>query len=149
MQQLNTQEYVGHGAYRFTKLDEFGFTFEDFITGVQVPEQGAHINLHASGRFRGARLDAEMQLTDYVRLLPNGRIELNVFGVLTDDAGRRVYFHSTGVAEPREDGLLQLAENIYMHSNHEAYAWMNTKQFWANGVVDPRDMSLRVTLFCA
>jgi hypothetical protein len=94
-------------------------------------------------------MEAEMQLVDHVQLLSGGRVELNIYGVLTDKEGRKTFFRSTGVAELASDGTLPLAENIYMHSNHSAYEWMNKKQFWANGVVDPRDMSLRVHVFAA
>src|SRR5438445_427444 len=102
-----------------------------FVSGKPIPAQGAHINMHASGPFRGETMEAEMELVDHVRFLPNGRLELNIYGVLTDKDGRRIFFQSTGVAEPSSDGTLPLAENIYMHSNHQAYEWMNTKQFWA------------------
>jgi hypothetical protein len=71
------------------------------------------------------------------------------YGVLTDKDAKRILVQSTGVAEPSSDGTLPLAENIYMHGNHQAYEWMNTKQFWANGLVDPKDMSLRVYVFAA
>jgi hypothetical protein len=149
MNQLKTKEYVGFGDYKFTSIEEFGYAFEEFTSGKPIPGPGAHINLYASGPFKGDRMEAEMQLVDHVHLLSGGRVELNIYGVLTDKEGRKTYFHSTGVAELASDGTLPLAENIYMHSNHSAYAWMNKRQFWANGVVDPRDMSLRVHVFAA
>ena len=147
--QLKTKSYVGFGDYHFTHVEEFGYSFQEFVSGTPIPEQGAHINMYASGPFRGEMMEAEMQLVDHVRFLPNGRLELNIYGVLTDKDGKRILFQSTGVAEPSSDGTLPLAENIYMHSNHQPYEWMNTKQFWANGVVDPKDMSLRVHVFAA
>ncbi len=149
MTQLKTKSYVGFGDYHFTRVEEFGYSFKEFVSGKPIPAQGAHINMHASGPFRGETMEAEMVLVDHVRFLPNGRLELNIYGVLTDKDGKRIFFQSTGVAEPSSDGTLPLAENIYMHSNHQAYEWMNTKQFWANGVVDPKDMSLRVYVFAA
>jgi hypothetical protein len=149
MTQFETKEYVGYGDYKFSNVEEFGYSFKEFVAGTPIPRQGAHINLYASGPFRGEKMDANMELVDHVQLLPGGRIELNIYGVLTDREGRRVFFHSTGVAELSSAGMLPLAENIYMHSNHAAYDWMNAKQFWANGVVDPRDMTLRVHVFSA
>jgi hypothetical protein len=149
MDQLNTKEYVGFGDYKFTSVEEFGYSFQEFVSGKEIPISGAHINLYASGPFHGERLDADMRLVDHVRLLPDGRVELNVYGVLTDNDGNSIFFHSTGVAERAGDGTLPLAENIHMHSNHDTHRWMNTKQFWANGVVDPRDMTLRVHVFAA
>ena len=80
MTQLKTKSYVGFGDYHFTRVEEFGYSFKEFVSGKPIPAQGAHINMHASGPFRGETMEAEMKLVDHVRFLPNGRLELNIYG---------------------------------------------------------------------
>ena len=62
MTQLKTKSYVGFGDYRFTRVEEFGYSFKEFVSGKPIPAQGAHINMYASGPFRGETMEAEMEL---------------------------------------------------------------------------------------
>lgn len=121
---------------------DFGVTLEAILTGqAAIPPSGARFDFGFAGRAEG-RLSGKLTGTDYYRLRPDGRGELNIRGVIETDDGARISMEATGVATPTATGM-DLVENVQLTTASPDYAWVNTRQIWAEGA--SADGKIRIT----
>ena len=121
-----------------TGLTDFGITLQSILAGeAQVPPQGVRINVAFDGRGTG-RLAGRVSGVDYVNIRADGRFELNIHGVIETDDGHRIALAADGVSVHREgDPVADLRENVRLTTASEKYAWVNSRQVWGVGTVNP------------
>jgi len=119
-----------------TGATDFGVSLEAVLSGqAPMPPLGVRVDFTFEGRSTG-RLAGRLWGVDYFRLRPDGRAELDIRGVIETDDGARICLEADGITQPRADGATELFENVRLTTASEAYAWVNTRLFWAEGVSD-------------
>jgi len=120
-----------------TGMTDYGVTLEAILSGqATVPPQGARIDVAFEGRGTG-RLAGRVHGVDYTRTRADGRIDMDIRGVIETDDGHRVALSANGVATPRADEpIADLCENVTLTTAAEGYAWVNTRQVWGIGTVN-------------
>lgn len=120
-----------------TGMTDFGIELGAILDGSRpIPPQGARFDVGFAGQATG-RLAGRVSGADYAYMRPDGRIELNIRGVLETPDGARIALLAGGVGVLRaHEPVLDLSENVSLLTAAEAYAWINARQIWAVGVAD-------------
>jgi hypothetical protein len=78
-----------------------------------------------SGKVRGI---------DYLRMRADGRVDLDIRATVETDDGFRIALSADGVAILRQgEPIVDLFENVILTTAAVGYAWVNTRQIWAQG----------------
>ena len=78
-----------------------------------------------------------MQGTDYLKLRPDGRIDLDIRAVIETDDGQRIALSADGVAVPRDaEPVGDLCENVCLSTAAAGYAWVDARPLWGTGTVN-------------
>ncbi len=78
-----------------------------------------------------------IELTDYVHIRPDGRVQLHIHAEITTEDGKKIALYADGVARFAEGSPVgDLRENVTMTTSEPDYAWVNPLQIWARGTVD-------------
>lgn len=120
-----------------TGMTDHGLSLEAILTGKEkVPPQGARIDVAFEGRAKG-RLAGQVRGVDYIRMSPDGRVDLDIRITIETTDGRRIALSADGVGVPRAaEPIADIFENIRLSTTAEDYAWVNTRQIWGAGTVN-------------
>lgn len=81
-------------------MTDYGVTLQAILSGeASVPPQGARIDVAFEGRATG-RLAGHVRGIDYLRLRADGRIDLDIRGVIETEDGCRLALSADGVGAP-------------------------------------------------
>jgi len=118
-------------------MTDFGVSLEEILSGQKpVPPQGVRIDVQFEGQAQG-RLAGRVHGVDYVRMRADGRVDLDVRGVIETDDGHRIAAWADGVAIPRADEpIADFHENVTLGTAAEKYAWVNARLIWGIGNVN-------------
>ena len=117
-----------------TGVTDYGVTLQGILSGQEtVPPQGIRFDVAFDGSATG-RLAGRCRGVDYVRVRADGRIDLEIRGVIETENGSRIALSADGVAVPRTgEPIADLVENASYNTAAEDYAWVNTRQAWGIG----------------
>lgn len=120
-----------------TGMTDFGVSLEAILSGqAAIPPQGLRIDVAFDGRATG-RLAGRVHGIDHTRMRADGRIDLDIRGVIETDDGHRIALAADGVATPRAaEPIADLCENVTLSTAADAYAWVNARQVWGVGTVN-------------
>lgn len=138
-----TEQMPGELLYEYT-VQSTGATsygvpaLDTLLSGVaDIPPQGARYDLAFQGPIVGHRLRGTVELTDYIHIRPDGRVQLHIHAEITTEDGKKIALYADGVAHFREGPPVgDLRENVTMTTSEPDYAWVNSLQIWARGTVD-------------
>jgi hypothetical protein len=75
------------------------------LSGVaDIPPQGARYDLAFQRPIVGQRLRGTVELTDYIHIRPDGRVQLHIHAQITTEDGKKIALYADGVAQPLHDG---------------------------------------------
>ena len=135
MSQVEIGELLYVYTVKITNFVEFGFSFETLMTGGAPPE-GARFDVHFEGPISG-KVNGRVAGIDHLYVRPDGRMELNIRGVIATDDGKTISLFADGVALPKpQDPVAELRENVTLFTSAQEYAWVNRLQVWGVGSVD-------------
>jgi hypothetical protein len=132
---------IGEKIYEYdldvTRVTDYGVTLQSILSGQsRIPQQGARIDVAFEGRATG-RLTGRVRGVDYLRIRPDGRIDLDIRAIVETEDGRRIALSADGVGVPRAaEPIADLRENVSLTTAAESYAWVNARQVWGVGTVD-------------
>ncbi len=129
---------------RFTQVVEYGVSMEALMSGqVTPPAEGARIDVYFEGPVTGTKLSGSVKGVDYLHIRADGRFQLNIYGEITTEDGKKIALSADGVAMG-EPPVVQLRENVKLTTSHPEYSWVNTLQIWAPGTVDVSKGEIRI-----
>ena len=115
-----------------------------------IPPQGARYDLAFQGPIVGRRLRGTVELTDYIHVHPDGRIQLHIHAQITTEDGKKIALYADGVARFAQGPPVgDLRETVTMTTSEPDYAWVNPLQIWARGTVDLAKGEAHVTGYVA
>ena len=120
-----------------TGMTDFGISLESILSEKEaVPPQGVRIDVAFEGHASG-RLSGKVRGVDYLRLRPDGRIDLDIRATIETDDGQRISLSADGVAVAHPGNpVADLSENVRLTTASANYAWVNSRQIWASGTVN-------------
>jgi Protein of unknown function (DUF3237) len=118
-------------------MTDYGVSLEAILAGQEtIPPQGARFDVAFEGPVKG-RLSGRVRGVDYLRLRGDGRLDLDIRATVETDDGHRIALSASGVAVPRAgQPISDLSENVQLTTAAADYAWVNTRQIWAEGTVN-------------
>jgi hypothetical protein len=131
-----------------TGMTDYGVSLEAVLSGeAKIPAQGVRIDVAFAGQAQG-RLSGRVHGVDYVRMRADGRVDLDIRGVIETDDGHRIALSADGVAVPRADEpIADFWENASLGTAAEKYGWVNTRQIWAVGTVNFASKKIHVEAY--
>lgn len=138
MSQIEAGELLYEYTLNITGLTEYGTSLAELMSGkVVMPPEGARFDVYFEGPATGEKLKGTAKGVDYLRVRPDGRMELDIHAEITTEDGQKISLKADGVCLPRKDSSISdLRENITLFSSYKNYTWMNTLQMWGIGTVD-------------
>ena len=137
-------EYGG----RLTRITDYGIPLRAVLAGeVPPPPSGLRVDIEFEAEVHG-RLAGNLRGVDYLTVHADGRMELDIKGLITTRDGAHIALSASGVAlpQPRTSRSL-LRENVRLFTSSAEYAWVNPLQIWATGSADPSTGDLHVQGF--
>ena len=135
---MSIQELVYEETFQMTGETHFGIDMQSALSGAQaIPPEGVRVDVTCEGELTGPKIKGKIAGTDYVLMRGDGVSKLHVHAVITTDDGERIACYGDGIAalEPGSP-VVQLRENVTLHTASAKYAWVNRLQFWATGESD-------------
>jgi hypothetical protein len=128
-----------------------GPALEVLLSGVaDIPPQGARYDLAFRGPIIGRRVRGTIELTDYIHIHPDGRIQLHIHAQITTGDGKKIALYADGFAHfTHGPPVGDLRENATMTTSEPDYAWVNQVQIWARGTVNLAKGEAHVTGYVA
>jgi Protein of unknown function (DUF3237) len=141
-------ELPGELLYEYTPnitgVVEYGVSLQTLTSGqAPPPSEGARVDVYFEGPITGAKISGSVKGVDYLNFRADGGMELHIHGEITTDDGQKIALAATGVGFG-EPPVLQLRENVTLHSSHPEHSWVNTLQIWAPGTVDLSQGQIRI-----
>ena len=104
---------------------------------VDVPPQGARIDVAFEGPVVGQKLRGTVKGVDYLHIRPDGRGQLHIHAEITTEDGKKIALFADGVTIFKDGPPVgDLRENATLTTSDPDYAWVNPLQIWAPGTVD-------------
>ena len=151
-----TEQLPGELIYEYTiqsaGVTSYGVPALDVLLSrvAEIPPQGARYDLAFRGPIIGPRLGGTIELTDYVHVRPDGRVQLHIHAEITTEDGKKIALYADGVALFTEGPPVGgLRETVTMTTSEPDYAWVNPLQIWARGTVDLAKGEAHVTGYAA
>jgi hypothetical protein len=143
-----TAEILYEAELNITVATDFGVPLDAILSGSQpIPPQGARWDVSFAGPVRG-QLDGTVEGVDYLRPRADGRMELDLHGVVTLTDGRTLAWRAEVVATPRPGTpLVDITEMIRFDRAHGDMQWLHGKRISADGVVDLAKGTIRATAY--
>lgn len=147
---LSNREKLYEYSLNFTHVTDYGVTLDDILSGkVAPPPEGARIDVGFEGKISG-RINGSVKGVDYLYVRADGRLQLDIKAEITTDDGARVALAADGTATPAPGSpIVQIRENVRLHTSHPDYAWVNRLAVWAPGTVDLSNGTVFVEGFSA
>ena len=138
MSQIEVGELLYEYTLNITGLTEYGINLTELLSGkTAMPPEGARFDVYFEGPVTGEKLNGTVKGIDYLRIRPDGRMELDIHAEITTQDTQKISLKADGVCLPRKDSSISdLRENISLFSSHKNYTWINTLQIWGIGTVD-------------
>ena len=141
-------ELPGELLYEYTSnitgAVEYGVSLQTLTSGqAPPPPEGARVDVYFEGPITGAKIGGSVKGVDYLNVRADGGPELHIHGEITTEDGLKIALAATGVAFG-EPPVLQLRENVTLHSCHPEHSWVNKLQIWAPGTVDLGQGQIRI-----
>ena len=135
---MSVQELVYEETFQLTGETHFGIDMQSALSGAQeIPPEGVRFDITFAGELKGPKLKGKIVGTDYVLMRGDGLPILHVHAVITTDDGERISFFGDGSATlVPGTPVVQLRENVTLHTAAAKYAWVNRQLFWATGKTD-------------
>jgi uncharacterized protein DUF3237 len=99
-----TEPMPGEVIYEYT-IQSTGATsygvpaLEALLSGAaDIPPEGARYDLAFQGPIVGQRLRGTVELTDYIHVRPDGRVQLHIHAEITTEDGKKIALYADGVA---------------------------------------------------
>ena len=138
-----TEQLPGELIYEYTisstGVTSYGVPALDVLLsgGAEIPPQGARYDLTFQGPVAGRRLRGTVELSDYLHIRPDGRVQLHIHAEITTEDGKKIALYADGVARfTKGSSVGDLRENVTLTTSEPDYAWVNPLQIWARGTVD-------------
>ena len=116
-----TEQMPGELIYEYTiqstRATSYGVPALDALLSsvADIPPQGARYDLAFRGPIVGRRLRGTVELTDYVHVRPDGRVQLHIHAEITTEDGKKIALYADGVAHFAEGPPVgDLRENVTM-----------------------------------
>lgn len=140
-------EILYEAKLNVTGATEFGIGLEPIMHG-NIPAGGARFDIAFAGSLNG-QVNGRLEGVDHLYVRADGKMELNLRGVVTLDDGRKVAFRGVGVGRLRPNSpLLDFEEGpVELFSSHEDLVWMNTRYFRGHGSANLGTGEIEVTVF--
>lgn len=136
------------GTLHFTKLTEYGISFQDLLSGKSLPLFGARFDVEYEGSVQGTKLNGTVTGSDYLSIRADGRIYLHIHGSLFTSDGAKISYFAEGVGSRKNDSpLTEVHENVELYSAFPNYAWVNNLAVWSKSVIDPINRQIRVNAY--
>jgi hypothetical protein len=104
-----TEQMPGELIYEYT-IQSTGATsygvraLDALLSGVaDIPPQGARYDLAFQGPIVGQRLRGTVELTDYIHVRPDGRVQLHIHAEITTDDGKKIALSPMASPTSRKD----------------------------------------------
>lgn len=137
-------ELIYEYTLKLTGITEFGASFQSLLEGNPPPAAGLRADIQFEGEVRG-RLSGRLTGIDYLYVRPDGRMELNIKGVVETPTGARIALEAGGIGLPQPGSTVSLLrENIKLTTAEPEYAWVNPLEFWAVGEADLAKREVRI-----
>jgi Protein of unknown function (DUF3237) len=151
MSQIEVGALLYEYTLNITGLTEYGTSLAELMSGkVAMPLEGARFDVYFEGPVTGEKLKGTVKGVDYLRVRPDGRMELDIHAEITTEDGQKISLKADGVCLPRkESSISDLRENITLFSSYKNYTWMNTLQVWGIGTVDLATQIIKVKGYSA
>ncbi len=121
---------------RFTDVVDYGVAYEDWVSGKPLPAAGQRFDLTWEGTVTGL-LEGTLRGVEYSCARADGRAAVHFHGCLTTKDGARISVLATGTSIDDEQGLTRLFQHIELHTNFEAYQWVNHLPVRGEATLDP------------
>ncbi len=131
-----------------TNLEGFGLNPADIVSGqVEIPAEGIRVNVDFAGTTTG-ELSGNLTGTDYVVVLPNGNLIVDVHGMIETEAGEKVALKVDGLLIPSENpGIGNFFELASYTSYFEGFEYLNDKYIIGVGTSDNINNLLTLRLY--
>ena len=99
-----TEQMPGELIYEYTiqstRATSYGVPALDALLSgaADIPPQGARYDLAFQGPIVGPRLRGTVELTDYIHIRPDGRVQLHIHAEITTEDGKKIALYADGVA---------------------------------------------------
>ena len=135
---ISVQELVYSVVVQLNEGIDFGIDMQSALSGAkEIPPEGVRVDVPFEGEATGPKLKGMIVGTDYLLMRGDGVSILHIHAVITTDDGGRISFSGDGIGIPQEDSpIVELRENVTLHSAAPKYSWVNRLQIWATGQVD-------------
>ena len=146
---IKVKELIYTANFGITGLTEFGYSFEDMVTGkMPIPSEGTQFTITLEGIVSGDKLNGKFEAIDYMRVRHDGGMELKLFGTITVEGDIKIAWSASGTGSPNpETGQMFLNEEIKMFTNNSKYSWVNNTLFWGRGVANLAIQKLEVKVY--
>jgi Protein of unknown function (DUF3237) len=120
-----------------TGMTDYGVSLDAILSGREkIPPQGARVDVAFEGHATG-RLTGRVRGVDHTVMRADGRVDLDIRGVIETSDGQRIALSADGVAVPRVgEPVADIWENVRLTTAVPDYAWVNSRQIWAYGTVN-------------
>ena len=138
--QIFTEGQLIYEAHiQFTGIVEYGVSLEAISSGeIPPPLAGARFDQRFTGTLTGPVLTGEINGIDHLYVSADSRFQLHIHASIQTDDGHNISFESQGVTfldeETRET---QLRAAVSLFTSSPGYRWLNQRQIWAVGTLDP------------
>jgi hypothetical protein len=151
MSQIEVGELLYEYTLKITGLTEYGTGLAELLSGkLAMPPEGARFDVYFAGQATGDKLKGTVRGVDYLRVRPDGRMELDIHAEISTEDGAKISLKADGICNPRKDSSISdLKENITLFSSYKKYTWMNTLQVWGIGTVDLATQIINVKGYAA
>ena len=131
-----------------TGVTDYGVSLPDILGGkTPIPAQGARFDVAFAGRGTG-RLAGAVRGVDYLLMRADGHVDLDIRATIETDDGCRIALSADGVGLRQPgDPVVSLRENVRLTTAVEKYAWVNARQIWAAGTVNPATGKIHIDAF--
>lgn len=151
MASIEVGELIYEYTVAVTGITEFGASFAALLSGeAPIPPEGARFDVHFEGESLGPKVKGKVKGIDHLYLRPDGRMDLNIHGVIETHDGHRISLFADGVCEPTANpAVANLRENATLFTSSPEYAWVNRRQVWGVGEVDLAQHVVRIRGYSA
>ena len=93
-------ELIYEYTIRSTGATSYGVPALDVLLSgaADIPPQGARYDLTFRGPIIGQRLRGTIELTDYIHVRPDGRVQLHIHAQITTEDDKKIALYADGVA---------------------------------------------------
>ncbi|MEJ0056001.1 MAG: DUF3237 family protein [Bacteroidota bacterium] len=138
MNQIEIGELLYECTLNPAGFTEYGTSLRELMSGkVVMPPEGVRCDAYFEGPATGEKLKGTVKGVDYLRVRPDGRMELDVHAEITTEDGEKISLKADGVCIPRKNSSISdLRENVTLFTSYKKYTWMNKLQVWGIGTID-------------